>query len=83
MTAGLVGRKKKLAKRRNYKIDNETLARLQAIALIEDRAETAQLERAIREMADRWELDNPAQAERYKSLVRHFLSAIETIETDD
>jgi hypothetical protein len=73
MTAGLMGRQKKAAKRRNYKISFDVLARLQAIAVIEDRTETAQLERAIRDMADTWEKSNPDKLERFSRLVDGFL----------
>jgi hypothetical protein len=75
MTAGLMGRQKKAAKRRNYKISFDVLARLQAIAVIEDRTETAQLERAIRDMADAWESANTEQLLRYNGLVEEYLKA--------
>jgi hypothetical protein len=75
MTAGLMGRQKKAAKRRNYKISFDVLARLQAIAAIEDRTETAQLERSIRDMADAWESANIEQLSRYNTLVDNYLKA--------
>ncbi|MBD1825493.1 hypothetical protein H6F51_23775 [Cyanobacteria bacterium FACHB-DQ100] len=66
MTVASVGRPKKLAKRRNYKISFDVLAKLQAIAQLEDRSDTAQLERFIREGAERWELENPGKASAYR-----------------
>ncbi|MCU0552742.1 MAG: hypothetical protein MUC48_25715 [Leptolyngbya sp. Prado105] len=72
----IVGRQKKPAKRVNYKISYELLARLKAISVIEDRSDTAQLERYIRESSDRWELENPEKIERYKALVDQFVAEL-------
>jgi predicted transcriptional regulator len=83
MTAGLMGRQKKAAKRRNYKISFDVLARLQAIAVIEDRTETAQLERAIRDMADTWESANTEELSRYNSLVEAYLKAEGEVNDDE
>ncbi|MBW4444396.1 MAG: hypothetical protein KME10_24885 [Plectolyngbya sp. WJT66-NPBG17] len=76
MTAAVVGRQKKPAKRVNYKISYELLARLKAVSVIEDRSDTAQLERYIREGSDRWELENPAKLEEYKTLADRYLSEL-------
>lgn len=72
-----VGRPKKPAKRRNYKISFDVLARLQAIAQLEDRSDTAQLERFIREGAERWELENPAKALAYREKVSQIQAEME------
>ena len=69
MVLATVGRSKKPAARRNYKISFDVLARLSAIARLEDRSDTAQLERFIREGADRWILDNPTKVEVYQKTV--------------
>lgn len=69
MALATVGRPKKPAARRNYKIAFDTLARLSAIARLEDRSDTAQLERFIRSGADEWEAENPDKVEAYQALV--------------
>ena len=74
MTVTIVGRQKKPAKRVNYKISYDLLARLKAVSVLEDRSDTAQLERYIREGTDRWELNNPDKTDQYKALVEQFLS---------
>jgi hypothetical protein len=65
-----VGRKPKQAIRRNYKIAYDLLAKLSAVASIEDRNDTAQLERWIREGADRWLIDNPGKKEDFDRLAK-------------
>lgn len=69
MALATVGRPKKPAARRNYKIAFDLLARLSAIARLEDRSDTAQLERFIREGSDQWVLDNLNKLEAYQKLV--------------
>ena len=64
-----VGRPKKPAARRNYKISFDVLARLSAIARLEDRSDTAQLERFIKIGAEQWMLDNPTKNDDYQQLV--------------
>lgn len=77
ITEAAVGRPRKPAKRRNYKITFDLLARLSAIARLEDRSDTAQLERFIREGAERWESENPAKAAQYQELVEEFLEEMD------
>lgn len=74
MTAVIVGRDKKLAKRQNYKISFELLAKLKGIARLEDRSDTAQLERWIREGADLWCAENPSKISKLNEYVEGFLS---------
>ncbi len=74
MTAAIVGRQKKPAKRQNYKISYSLLARLKGIAALEDRNDTAQLERWIREGSDRWCSENPSKLEELDRLVADFLA---------
>ncbi|MBD1843986.1 hypothetical protein H6F89_11360 [Cyanobacteria bacterium FACHB-63] len=78
MTTATVGRQKKPAKRVNYKINYELLARLKAISVLEDRSDTAQLERYIREGSDRWELENPTKLEEYRALVDRYQAEFST-----
>ena len=73
MTQAVVGRAKKPAKRQNYKISYELLAGLKGVAILEDRSDTAQLERWIREGIDRWRLENPSQIEKLDELMSSFL----------
>jgi hypothetical protein len=77
-----VGRPKKPAKRRNYKISFDVLAKLQAIAQLEDRSDTAQLERFIKEGADLWELANPGKASDYKALFQRIQRELEDSEEE-
>ncbi|XGV99760.1 MAG: hypothetical protein ACAF41_12585 [Leptolyngbya sp. BL-A-14] len=81
MTVATVGRAKKPAKRQNYKIAYDALAVLKGIAVLEDRSDTAQLERWIRESADRWRLENPAKVEQLDKLTADFL-ATEGVEAE-
>lgn len=74
-----VGRPKKPARRRSYKITFDVLARLNAIARLEDRADTAQLERFIKEGADRWESENPEKMKSYNELVAEIQAELEEI----
>jgi hypothetical protein len=78
-----VGRPKKPAKRRNYKISFDVLAKLQAIAKMEDRSDTAQLERFIKEGSERWEAENPNKQIEYKDLVKRIQSDLEASEDAD
>jgi hypothetical protein len=73
----IVGRPKKPAQRKNYKITSQLLARLNAIAVLEDRSETAQLERFIREGSERWEADNPQLKNEYQQLINQYLKKLE------
>lgn len=72
-----VGRPKKPAKRRSYKITFDVLARLNAVARLEDRSDTAQLERWIKEGCDRWESENPGKSEEYQRLVAEIQAELE------
>ncbi|MBD1995210.1 hypothetical protein H6G00_01020 [Leptolyngbya sp. FACHB-541] len=74
MTEIIVGRAKKPAKRQNYKISYELLAGLKGVAILEDRSDTAQLERWIREGVDRWRLENPSKTEKLDELISSFLA---------
>ena len=69
-----VGRPKKPAARRNYKISFDVLARLSAISRLEDRSDTSQLERFIKEGSDRWMIDNPTKIDTYQKLVDELIS---------
>ncbi len=82
MTAVIVGRSKKPAKRQNYKISFDLLAGLKGVARLEDRSDTAQLERWIREGVDRWRLENPSQGQALDDLISEFLAS-EGIEEND
>jgi hypothetical protein len=77
MTEATVGRPKKPAKRRNYKITFDLLARLSAIARLEDRSDTAQLERWIREGSERWLVDNPGKGDEFNKLVSEIQAELE------
>jgi hypothetical protein len=72
-----VGRQKKPAKRRSYKITFDVLARLNAISRLEDRSDTSQLERWIKEGAARWEAENPGKSEEYQRLVAEIQAELE------
>lgn len=73
MAVTTVGRAKKPAKRQNYKISYELLAGLKSIASLEDRSDTAQLERWIREGIDRWKQENPSKSAELEELITDFL----------
>jgi hypothetical protein len=73
-----VGRPKKPAKRRSYKITFDVLARLNAVSRLEDRADTAQLERFIKEGCERWEAENPGKLDEYRRLVAEIQAELET-----
>jgi hypothetical protein len=75
MTQAIVGRSKKPAKRQNYKISYSLLAGLKGVAILEDRSDTAQLERWLREGIDRWRLANPTKTEELDALISNFLAA--------
>lgn len=75
MTQAVVGRSKKPAKRQNYKISYSLLAGLKGVATLEDRSDTAQLERWIREGVDRWRLENPSKAGELDALISAFMTA--------
>jgi hypothetical protein len=77
MTGATVGRPKKPAAKRNYKINYDLLGQLGAIARLEDRSDTSQLERWIREGAERWVLENPEKAETYRKIAAEIQAAIE------
>jgi hypothetical protein len=81
VTQAIVGRAKKPAKRQNYKITYDLLAGLKGIAILEDRSDTAQLERWIREGVDLWRLENPSKVKELDELIKTFL-ANEGIEED-
>jgi hypothetical protein len=74
MTQATVGRPKKPAKRQNYKISFELLAGLKGVAILEDRSDTAQLERWIREGVDRWKSANPSKSKELDALMNGFLA---------
>lgn len=74
MTAATLGRAKKPAKRQNYKISYDLLAGLKGVASLEDRSDTAQLERWIREGIDRWRSENPDKCDRLDSRISEFLA---------
>jgi hypothetical protein len=80
MTENTVGRSKKPAKRQNYKISYELLAGLKGVASLEDRSDTAQLERWIREGIERWKTENPGKVEDLTALISSFM---ETVGEDD
>lgn len=69
-----VGRVKKPAKRQNYKISFDLLAGLKGIAQLEDRSDTAQLERWIREGIDRWRTENPSKSSDLDRRIADFLA---------
>lgn len=77
-----VGRPKKPAARRNYKINFEVLARLSAIARLEDRSDTAQLERFLKEGADRWALENPTKLDDFQKRSDEILSELNPDDVD-
>lgn len=70
----IVGRSRKSAKRQNYKISYRLLAGLKGIATLEDRSDTAQLERWLKEGIERWRLENPSKEKELDALVSSFLS---------
>jgi hypothetical protein len=74
----IVGRAKKPAKRRNYKITFDVLARLSAISRLEDRSDTAQLERFIKEGSERWESENLGKSEEYRRLIAEIQAELES-----
>lgn len=78
-----VGRPKKPAARRNYKISFDVLARLSAISRLEDRSDTSQLERFIKEGADRWLIENPTKIDIYQKLVDELLSELKPDDTEN
>ncbi len=75
MTAAIVGRAKKPAKRQNYKISFDLLAGLKGVARLEDRSDTAQLERWIREGIEQWKRENPSEVKKLDLLVEEFLAS--------
>lgn len=83
MTAAIVGRVKKPAKRQNYKITFDLLAGLKGVARLEDRSDTAQLERWIREGIERWKSENPTKVEELDGLIAEFLPSEGVDEEND
>jgi len=76
--ANVVGRPKKPAKRVNFNLAFDLLATLKAIATIEDRSDTAQLERALRGWAEQWEASHPERVAEFKSLKATLLKDMES-----
>jgi predicted DNA binding protein len=74
MTAAIVGRPKKAAKQQNYKISFDLLARLRAISILEDRNDTAQVERWIREGSERWLVVNQDKTHQFNDLVAKYMA---------
>lgn len=85
MTQAIVGRPKKPAKRQNYKISYDLLASLKGVSILEDRSDTAQLERWIREGVDRWRTENPSKNKDLNELIKSFLASegVEDDQNDD
>jgi len=81
MAYSTMGRPKKAAARRNYKISFDVLSKLSVIARLEDRSDTAQLERFIKEGADKWEAQNPDKLEMYQALVDRWQSEMTSVES--